>query len=149
MTATSLTPNEARLTLGWRYGPKTLPHTEISYSSVSHTYHALGLRPLSPAHLRGVRSGGDLTIRWIRRTRIAGDAWEQVEVPLGEEREAYAVDIMDGATVKRTIEVDSPTTTYTAAEQVADFGAPQVSVTVRVHQLSATYGRGAAAEASI
>ena len=68
-------------------------------------------------------------------------------MPLGEEREAYAVDIMDGATVKRTIETVAVTATYTAAEQTLDFGAPQTAVTVRMHQLSATYGRGAATEA--
>ncbi len=144
-----LTPDEARLTLAWRYGPKTSPHTDAAYVSATHTYQALGLRPLSPAHVRGSRSSGDLTIGWIRRTRIAGDAWEQVEVPLGEEREAYAVDIMDGATVKRTIETIVPTANYTAAEQTLDFGAPQTAVTVRVHQLSATYGRGAVAVAVV
>ncbi|MFO1169364.1 MAG: glycoside hydrolase/phage tail family protein [Hyphomicrobiaceae bacterium] len=144
-----LTPNEARLTLGWRYGPKTSAYTDAAYLGATHTYQALGLRPLSPAHVRGIRSSGDLTINWIRRTRIAGDAWEQVEVPLGEEREAYAVDIMDGTTVKRTIETVVPTASYTAAEQTLDFGAPQPTITVRVHQLSATYGRGAAAVATI
>ncbi len=38
----------------------------------------------------------------------------------------------------------APNAIYTAAEQTVDFGAPQTAVTVRVYQLSATYGRGAA-----
>jgi hypothetical protein len=149
VTAALLAPDEARLALTWRYGPKPLPQTDIAYTAVTHAYGALGLRPLSPAHVRGVRTGGDLALSWIRRTRIAGDAWEQVEVPLGEESEAYAVDVMDGATVKRTIESTVPGATYTAAQQTADFGAPQAAVTVRVHQLSQTYGRGAATEAVV
>ena len=149
VTPALLTPDEARLTQSWRYGPRSLAQTDAAYTSATHAYKALGLRPLSPAHVRGARSGGDLTIRWIRRTRIAGDAWEQVEVPLGEEREAYAVDIMDGTTVKRTIETIVPTATYTSAQQVADFGAPQPSVTLRVHQVSSSYGRGAATEAVV
>jgi hypothetical protein len=149
VTAALLAPDEARLALTWRYGPKPLPQTDIAYTAVTHAYGALGLRPLSPAHVRGVRTGGDLALSWIRRTRIAGDAWEQVEVPLGEESEAYAVDVMDGATVKRTIESTVPGATYTAAQQTVDFGAPQAAVTVRVHQLSQTYGRGAATEAVV
>ncbi len=147
VTSTSLTPNEARLTLQWRYGPRTLPQPDIAYTAATHTFGALGLRPLSPAHVRGQRNSGDLTLTWVRRTRIAGDAWEQVEVPLGEDREAYVIDIMDGVAVKRTIESTSPSAIYTAAQQTADFGAPQSTISVRVHQLSATYGRGAATEA--
>ncbi|MEZ5923918.1 MAG: glycoside hydrolase/phage tail family protein [Hyphomicrobiaceae bacterium] len=149
VTRTLLTPDEARLSLDWRYGPKTLPHTDQSYMPESHSFAALGLRPLSPAHVRGARSAGDLRIDWIRRTRIGGDAWEQVEVPLGEDREAYAVDIMDGPVVKRTIETGVPSAIYSTADQIADWGVLPPSLSVRVHQLSSTYGRGAAAEAVI
>jgi hypothetical protein len=34
--------------------------------------------------------------RWIRRTRIDGDSWDLLEVPLGEEGERYEVAILDG-----------------------------------------------------
>ena len=102
----------------------------------------MGLRPLSPAHVRGARAAGDLAITWVRRTRIGGDSWDAVEVPLGEDTERYEVDILDGATVKRTLTATSPTATYTAAQQTADFGAPQSSVSLRVYQLSPVHGRG-------
>jgi len=52
-------------------------------------------------------------------------------------------------TVKRTLTTTSPTVTYSAAQQVTDFGAAQSSVTVRVYQLSAVVGRGYPAVASI
>lgn len=74
-----------------------------------------------------------------------GGAWLNGSgtVPLGEETEAYEVDILNGSgAVVRTIEVTSPTATYTAAEQTTDFGSTQSAVTVRVYQLNAQIDRG-------
>jgi hypothetical protein len=51
----------------------------------------------------------------VRRTRMGGDSWDAVEVPLAEEAERYEVDILDGTTVKRTLATISPSATYTAA----------------------------------
>jgi hypothetical protein len=70
-------------------------------------------------------------------------------VPLGEDSEAYEVNVMNGAAVVRTLTSSTPTVTYTATQQTADFGAPQSSYTVRVYQISASYGRGAMKEAII
>jgi hypothetical protein len=47
--------------------------------------------------------------------------------------------------VKRTLAVTSPAAIYTAAQQIADFGASQAAVSVRVHQMSAVVGRGSPA----
>ncbi len=48
--------------------------------------------PPSPVHLRAdVRPGGDVRLRWIRRSR-AGWRWlDGVDAPLAEEREAYRI----------------------------------------------------------
>jgi hypothetical protein len=100
------------------------------------------LKPLSPAHVRGARSGGDLLLTWVRRTRLGGDSWDGIDVPLGETEERYEIDILDGATVKRTLTATTPAATYTAAQQTADFGAPQPSIALRIYQMSATRGRG-------
>jgi hypothetical protein len=100
-------------------------------------------------HVRGRRSAGDLAISWMRRTRSGGNGWTASQVPLSEEYEAYEVDIVDGATVKRTIAVSEPAATYTAAQQIADFGATQASIAVRICQMSAVWGRGAMRAASI
>jgi hypothetical protein len=69
--------------------------------------------------------------------------------PLGEAAERYEVDIRNAANTAtlRTISTTSPTAIYTAAEQSADFGAPQSTIRVRVHQISDTVGRGIAREA--
>jgi hypothetical protein len=56
---------------------------------------------------------------------------------------------MDGPDVVRAISVDSPAATYSAAAQIADFGAPPTSIVVRVAQLSSTYGAGGRGESTI
>ncbi|MEG3126087.1 phage tail protein [Sphingomonas sp. GB1N7] len=62
--------------------------------------------PPSPAHLRAeVLPGGDVLLRWVRRSR-SGWRWiDGVEAPLAEEREAYRVTIA-AAGIVRTIETD-------------------------------------------
>lgn len=107
---------------------------------------ATALRPLAPVHLKAARAAGGVTFSWIRRTRIDGDSWAG-EVPLGEDREQYVLDILSGPTVVRSILVTAPTALYASADEISDFGAPQSSLSVRVAQLSATVGRGFAAEA--
>lgn len=110
---------------------------------VTFTYAGRNLKPFSPVHVKGVRDGsGNLTINWIRRSRVDSEWRDGVGIPLGEESEAYEVDIMDGGNVVRTIETTNQTANYSAADQVADFGSIQSSVTVRVYQLSAVVGRG-------
>ena len=110
--------------------------------AIAHTFQGLGLKPLAPVHVRGNRAGGDVDIAWIRRTRSGGDTWEAPEVPLAEDAERYEVDILAGTTLKRTLSATSPSITYTAAQQTADFGAPQSSVSLRVYQISPVHGRG-------
>ena len=146
----ALTAGEIGLPLNWRYGPINRDIGDASYQSVSHAFSGAGLRPYAPAHVKGQRNGtGDLTITWIRRTRIGGDSWDLAEVPLSEDTERYEVDIMQGASVVRTIAATSPSASYSAAEQTADFGAAQASLAVRVYQLSAQAGRGSVRNATI
>jgi hypothetical protein len=87
-----------------------------------------------------------VTFSWVRRTRIDGDNWVG-EVPLGEDSEQYVVDILSGPVVVRSLIVAAPMALYASADELSDFGAPQPNLSVRVAQLSATVGRGIAAEA--
>ena len=67
-------------------------------------------------------------------------------MPLAEDFEAYEVDILDGATVTRTLQAATTSALYTAAQQTADWGAPLgpgQSLAIRIYQLSALIGRGA------
>jgi hypothetical protein len=97
---------------------------------------------------RRAREPGDLVIRWTRRSRaLAADSWTAPEVPLAEENEAYEVEILDGITVKRVLSSAASSAVYSAALQTADWGAllgPGATLDVRIFQLSALVGRGAA-----
>lgn len=135
----------------WRIGPASKPVSDETYTAVSFTPGGAGLRPFSVGHVeqpwRIARSPGDLTIRWVRRSRaLAADSWGAGDVPLAEDAEAYEVDILDGATVKRTLQVATTSALYTAAQQSADWGAPLgpgQSLALRIYQLSSLIGRGA------
>ena len=141
------------VTLGGRAGDGT---------QAALTFLGRALMPYAPVDLRGTRAGSpsDWTMTWVRRTRLGGSWTDGADVPLGEESEDYEVDVLDGATVVRTItktasaggSVVTPGSRqalYTAADQVTDFGAEQTTVTVNVYQLSATVGRGFSADATL
>ena len=90
-----------------------------------------------PAWREGLRTG-----QAASRTRAGGDNWDASDVPLSEDIESYEIDIMSGASVKRTISSTIASAVYTAAQQLVDFGAAQTSVEVRVYQMSTRFGRG-------
>ncbi len=67
-------------------------------------------------------------------------------MPLAEELEAFEVEILDGPTVKRVLSTATTNALYTAAAQIADWGAPLGpggTLDIRISQLSALVGRGA------
>jgi hypothetical protein len=153
-TLASLPISEADLGLpwNWRIGPASRPVSDETYVAIPFTPEGVGLRPFSVAHVqqpwRSARSPGDMTIRWMRRSRsLAADTWGAVDVPLAEDSEAYEVEIRDGGAVKRTLSTTTTSALYTAAQQTADWGAPLGpgdTLTIRIYQLSALIGRGAA-----
>jgi len=100
------------------------------------------LLPWAPAQLRAARMASGIRIHWIRRTRFGGDSWDVMEVPLNEEVEAYRVEILHEGEIVRAIETPAPEIFYVNADELADFGAPQTSLTIRVAQRSAVAGAG-------
>jgi hypothetical protein len=143
VTRVPLQQSELKLPFNWRYGPGNRDIGDASYVTTQFTYQGLGLRPLSPVHVKGVCASGDLSISWIRRTRSGGDNWELPEVPLGEDAETYEVDVLDGTNVTRTLSVSSPVALYSSADQIADFGSVQSAVSIKVYQINTLFGRGA------
>ena len=141
----------------WRVGPATRPPSAETYVAQAFAPAGAGLRPFAPVHVeqpwRRARVPGDLTIRWTRRSRaLEADAWEQVEVPLGEEVEGYEVEIRDGAAVKRVLTSSTTSALYSAAQQTTDWGAPLDpgdTLALRIFQLSARLGRGAPASVTL
>jgi hypothetical protein len=132
-----------------RFAPADRGAGDWTAVTLSATPGATALKPLAPVHLKATRSGAGVRLTWIRRTRRDGDSWEAGDVPLAEDAEAYQVDILSGSSVKRTLSSSVPDVLYAASGELADFGAPQASLSVRVMQLSATVGRGFPGEATL
>jgi hypothetical protein len=107
------------------------------------TFEDIWARPFAPAHVRGRRDpSGDATIRWTRRARLEGDAW-QGEPPLGEAVEDWRIAVRDGSgALRRTLAAGTTAAVYPAAEQIADFGALPDDISVTVTQISARFGAG-------
>ncbi|MGE0857395.1 MAG: glycoside hydrolase TIM-barrel-like domain-containing protein, partial [Hyphomicrobiaceae bacterium] len=146
------TIDDIGLAYRWRYGPASRAIGDDSYAETVHASAGRGFKPYAPVHVRGWRDpvgAGDLQLTWVRRTRIGGDSWDVAEVPLGEEGEAYEVDILDGPTVVRTLSSSTAQVVYAASDQIDDFGAPQPSCQVRVYQMSGLLGRGCGRNATV
>ena len=126
----------------YRIGPGVRTYDDASYSHMVEAFDGVGLRPYAPCHLSALADvEGTLVISWIRRTRIDGDNWASVEVPLGEDREAYQVRVIGaGGAVLRQATTTVPTWTYSALMRTADAG--QGPVAVEVAQLSDQFGPG-------
>lgn len=117
------------------------------------TPRGIALKPFSPVDLVGAFSGSDLVINWIRRDRFGLPLTSGIPVGLSEATEAYQVDIIDTLTspngVVRTIASTTPTVTYTAAQQITDFGSALTEYDVAIYQMSAVVGRGDPLEGTV
>ena len=108
------------------------------------------IKPYAPCQIKGTRDGSNnLSINWVRRTRKGGVLVDYKDVDLSELSEAYEVDILSGSTIIRTLSTATPTVSYSAANQITDFGSTQSSVNVKIYQLSSYVGRGYAGVAII
>ncbi len=123
-------------------------HDDPSSVALTLTPGRTALTPLSPVHLHGVRGADGVRLSWIRRTRIEGDGWS-AEAPLGEDSEAYALEILNGGSVVQSIVCATPDALYANADEIADFGAAQASLTIRVAQISGIVGAGASTKATL
>ncbi|WP_164661255.1 glycoside hydrolase TIM-barrel-like domain-containing protein [Tropicibacter sp. Alg240-R139] len=132
---------QRRIARHYRIGPARRGYDDPSYLHRVEAFDGNGLRPYSPTHLRAVQvDSGDIEFSWIRRTRIEGDDWTGLDVPLGEESESYLVRVMNGDTVVREITVGSADWTYTSAQQISDGGINLLSL--EVAQISSRFGTG-------
>lgn len=139
-----LSPDLRRISRRYRVGPAQRGHDDPSYVESQHAFDGLGLRPFSPVHLRQNGAlGGDITVTWIRRTRVDGDSWESEDVPLGEDFEAYRLRVLSGAEVLREERLSAPIWSYSAGDQLADGVGDGDQI--EVAQISARFGAGAVA----
>lgn len=136
-----LAANLRGLARNWRIGIAERGHDDPSVVARTLAFDGIGLRPYPVCHLQATgRAGSDVALRWIRRTRIEGDSWNQLEVPLGEETEAYALRILNGSAVVAEYAATTPAFAYPATQQALDGVTGGFSV--QVAQLSARFGAG-------
>ncbi len=91
------------------YKAVSLWQEESAVAAVSFANTALSLMPLSPVHLMGSRDeAGNLTITWIRRTRIPSGWSDGADVPLGEASERYEIDIRNAPNPRRCASLAPP-----------------------------------------
>ena len=136
------------LPIHYLIGPANRPYDDATYSQQVWPTAGVALKPYRPAHLTAeTTSDGGMTIRWIRRTRVDGDTWAGLDVPVSEAREAYQVTFVRDDAIISTIETATSTLTIPAAEVTAlALGAGDE---VHVVQLSDRFGLGTPAVLSL
>lgn len=126
----------------YRIGAAARGYDSPAVIARAEAFDGIGLRPYRVAHLRRTGAfGSDVLLSWTRRTRIDGDSWQSLEVPLGEESEAYLLQVRQGATLLREVTVTGPGWIWTSAMQLADAPAAG-TVQLQVAQLSPRFGPG-------
>ncbi len=125
----------------YRVGPASAGYDSNSYAYSVKTTDGVGHRPFAPSHLNVLAdANANLEISWIRRSRIDGDSWASVEVPLGEVQELYRVWVFKDGGVVRSWDVSVPNASYSQTDQTADgISAP---FEIRVAQISEIFGPG-------
>lgn len=131
----------------YRIGPGRLSYDSPLFVHQAHSFAGNGLRPYRPAHLTVQGNGSDILVTWVRRTRLDGDGWESMDVPLGEESESYQVEIRQAGQVVRQQTVNAPSWSYSASDQTADGLVGMFDI--RVAQISARYGPGPFAQVTV
>lgn len=116
-----------------------------STGAVTFTNMGKGLRCWSPTDLHVSRDGsGNITGRLSRRDRL-GQAWPESGAetpPMSESAESYKVKVYNGASLLRTITTATETFSYSATDQVTDFGSVQSPLKLGALQVSSVYGDG-------
>lgn len=134
----------------YEYGPSLSSPSSDSYHKITNNYTANFSVPYAVCHIKGRRnSDKDLTISWQRRERGDGGWKNYSGVPLSEEVEKYEVDVYKDSTIIRTLTTGTNSCVYLISQQLADFGAAQSSVHVKIYQISAKKGRGKERECTL
>ncbi len=142
---------EALTTLNSDRFYKAIGYGDNAQSGVERGYLTTGTaeRPYAPVNLGAVIAGSDIALSWDYRSRLS--AWEffSASPDCGEATLAFEIDIMNGATVLRTLTATTNAKTYLAGDITADFGSMPATLKFRVYMMSATVGRGYRSEATI
>jgi len=143
----TLSDHERSLELNWRIGPADEPYSADTHITLRHNNRARFRQPLSPVHLTaGPQPNGDISLSWIRRSRVDADSWEAADIPLGEETERYRIRVLDGGGAKkRMLETPLPQQIYSHQMRTEDFGTSDGPFTFEISQIATSGLPGAEA----
>lgn len=121
--------------------------------AITVNFQLRAMMPFSVCAVTGSRDGSDnLALSWTRRNRHSGDMRDNFDIPIIETlapgQYAFDIEILDGADVVRTLQSNTESVVYTAADQVTDFGSTQANVVLRIYQNN-EYGRGNVKEETV
>ncbi|KPP80691.1 MAG: gene transfer agent host specificity protein [Oceanicaulis sp. HLUCCA04] len=119
---------------------------DVSTRQIETVYAGVEYCPLAPVHLQARWQAGGLSLSWIRRTRLDGDAWGAGEVPLGEAEERYRVELRDHENALLW-EAESTTPSILVPSGTADL--LPAGTYWQVAQISARTGAGQRASAAL
>ncbi|MBI1236700.1 MAG: hypothetical protein GC188_08465 [Alphaproteobacteria bacterium] len=145
----ALQPHERDLALTFMALPAGVMPDESLHESLVATYRGRDVQPLPPAHLKMRRIAEGFRLTWIRRARFGADDWVSAEVPLGEDRERYLVEIQTNGSVRHSEEAEAAALDIAIADLESWIGSPLPAFEVDVRQISARYGPGAASRLTI
>ena len=129
-------------TLDLRVGPADRSATEATYVALAATATDKAFKPYAPVRPRARRTPAGIEISFLRRGRLDADAWEPIEIPLGEDTESYTVEIARPSGLARKLASSSPKILYPATDIVADFGVQPATLDLTIRQISASVGPG-------
>ncbi len=130
------------VTLDLRVGPADRDVSDATFVAVTATATKKALAPYAPVRARAVASAAGIQIGFVRRGRVDADAWEPMEIPLGEDAEKYTIEIARPSGGPRVLTATTPAILYATADIVADFGAPPGALDLTIRQVSAAVGPG-------
>ena len=140
-------PGVRNLARHYRVGSALRSYDDPSYVHEVRAFSGIGLRPFAPCHLRAMPNDLGWDFAWVRRTRINGDSWDGLEVPLGEANESYLLRVRENGVIRREFQLPLTGWSYEAALAAADgITGP---FTVEVAQISDIYGPGLAASVEV
>ena len=120
-----------------------------TYVTVTTSATAKAFMPCAPVRPRARATPAGIQLSFLRRGRIDADAWEPMEIPLGEDSENYRIEIARPSGGARVLTSTTPSVLYAAADVSADFGATPAALDLTIRQISASVGPGFALAAHV
>jgi hypothetical protein len=123
-------------------GPARDAPGSATYTSLSSAVTSKALMPYAPVRAKAVAGASGVTISFTRRGRIDADAWEPIDIPLGEDAESYRIAVTRPSGAPRILTTGASSALYAAADFAADFATPPPALDLTIQQVSASVGAG-------